>query len=318
MPSSKYSLKQAVMENPEAACELAYNCVEAISSALSDKTKQAIKEKVGRSCEFIGSKFGEFFSQSQESSKLHVENKYRQIQVKGFSEPEYYREEDYGNQLEAFMPMTEIVYEMSASLELVWEKGNRESCYVSSFTEDDTEYDCQIFLGDNSQAILEVDVYNDDELGDSFSIGRDVHPIHPVLNKKLSDLFFLVEDVVLNNKYAEASQKETSLDSVSASHKKILIFLEQVANFTENKSVSWQVKDDEIRKYRAMLKKTDGTVVVVELISPGNGSIECRAAKIIDKKLTKIFHILETGDYYCAQIYNAIKRLHHLVEKGFV
>jgi len=317
MSRSKYNLKQAVVENPETACELAYNCVEAISSVLSDETKQVIKEKVGRSCEFIGSKFGEFFSQSQESNKLHGENKYRQIQDKGFSGPENYREEDYGNQLEAFMPMTEVVYEISASLELVWEKGNKESCYISSFTEDDTEYDCQIFLGGNSRAILEVDVYNDDELEYSFSIGRDLYPIHPVLNKKLSDLFFLVEDAVLNNKYAEASQEETSLDSLSASHKKILIFLEQVANFTEKKSVSWQVKDDEIRKYRAMLKKTDGTVVVVELISPGNGSIECRAAKIIDKKLTKIFHIPEIGDYYCAQIYDEIKRLHHLVEKGF-
>ena len=64
-----------------------------------------------------------------------------------------------------------------------------------------------------------------------------------------------------------------------------------------------------------MLKKTDGTVIVVELISPGNGSIECRAAKIIDKKLTKIFHIAETGDCCCVEIYDEIKRLHNLVEK---
>jgi len=318
MANSKYSLKKAVAENPEAACELAYNCVEAIASVLPDKTKQVIKEKVGRSCEFIGSKFGEFFSQSQESNKLHGENNYQQTQDKGFSGPESYREEDYGNQLEAFMPMAEVVYEMSASLELVWEKGNKESCYVSSFTEDDTEYDCQIFLGGNSRAILEVDVYNDDELEDSFSIGRDLYPIHPVLNKKLSDLFFLVEDAVLNNKYAETSQKEASLDSLPASHKKILIFLGQIANLTEKKSLSWQLKGDEIKKYRALLKKADGTVVVVELISPENGSIECRAAKIIDKKLTKMFCIAETGNCYCIQIYDEIKRLHNLVEKGFV
>ena len=102
-----------------------------------------------------------------------------------------------------------------------------------------------------------------------------------------------------------------------ASHKKILIFLEQVANLTEKKSISWQLKGDEIRKYRALLKKTDGTVVVVELISPENGSIECRAVKIIDKKLTKMFCIAETGNCYCMQIYDEIKRLHHLVEKGF-
>lgn len=317
MSQSKYSLKQAVIENPEAACELAYNCIEAISLVLPDETKQIIKEKVGRSRRLIGAKLSSIFSLSQESNKSHEENIYRQIQDKGFSGPENYREENYGNQLEAFMPMAEVVYEMSASLELVWEKGNKESCYVSSFTEDDTEYDCQIFLGDNSRAILEVDVYNDDELDDSFSIGRDLYPIHPVLNKKLSDLFFIVEDAVLNNKYVEASQEDTSLDSLPASHKKILIFLEQVANLTKKKSISWQLKGDEIRKYRALLKKTDGTVVVVELISPENGLIECRAAKIIDKKLTKMFCIAETGNCYCMQIYDEIKRLHHLVEKGF-
>ena len=305
---------QILIEHPEAA----QDCIEAISSVLPDKTKSAIKDNVGKSCKFIGSQLAKILPASQESEKLSQRGvEHKQIQEKGYASAKLPHKEDYGNQLEAFMPMAEVVYEMSASLELVWEKGNKESCYVSSFTEDDTEYDCQIFLGDNSRAILEVDVYNDDELDDSFSIGRELYPIHPVLNKKLSDLFFLVEDAVLNNKYAEASQEETSLDSLSAPHRRILIFLEQVANLTEKKSLSWQLKGDEIRKYRALLKKTDGTVVVVELISPGNGSIECRAAKIIDKKLTKIFHIAETEDCYCMQIYDEIKRLHHLVEKGF-
>jgi len=308
------NILQIIIEHPEAA----QDCIEAISSVLPDKAKAAIKDNVGKSCKFIGSQLAKILPASQESEKLSRKGvEHKQIQEKGYASAKLAHNEDYGNQLEAFMPMAEVVYEMSASLELVWEKGNKESCYISSFTEDDTEYDCQIFLGDNSRAILEVDVYNDDELDDSFSIGRDLYPIHPVLNKKLSDLFFIVEDAVLNNKYAEASQEDTSLDSLPASHKKILIFLEQVANLTEKKSISWQLNGDEIRKYRALLKKTDGTVVVVELISPENGSIECRAAKIIDKKLTKMFCIAETGNCYCMQIYDEIKRLHNLVEKGF-
>lgn len=233
MSIPKNALLQIFVENPEVACD----CIEAISSALSDKTKTAIKDKAGRTCKFIGSQLAKILPASQGSEKLsRREVEHKQIQGKGYASSKLPHKEDYGNQLEAFMPMTEIVYEMSSSLELVWEKGNKESCYVSSFAEDDTEYDCQIFLGDNSRAILEVDVYNDDELEYSFSIGRDLYPIHPVLNKKLSDLFFIVEDAVLNNKYAEASQEDTSLDSLPASHKKILIFLEQVTNLTEKKS----------------------------------------------------------------------------------
>ncbi|WP_156955625.1 hypothetical protein [Solidesulfovibrio alcoholivorans] len=315
MSKSKYSIKQAVIENPEAACELAFNCIEALSSVLSDENKQVIKESVGQSCRFIGTKLGNIFSLSQKSNKLHEKKGYRQEEGKVFSGSENHLKEDYGNQLEAFMPMIEIIYEMSAASELVWEKGKKESCYVSSFTEDDTEYDCQVFLENNSRAVLDIDVYNDDELESSFCIGRNLHPIHPALNKKLSDLFFFAEDAVLRNRCAETNQQETSPDSLSALHANILKFLEQLVNLTEKKSVFWKVKDEGVRKYRALLKKADGSVIVVELITPGVGSIGCRAAKIVDKKLTKLFNVTGETDCACTQIYDIIERLYRFVDK---
>lgn len=311
MSSSKFSLTKVLVECPE----LVEECFKFISSVVPEDTKVSITSKLANTYTALQPKWKDFFCFSPEEIDS-MRSKMKAYQMKAGSNPLAESSGvDYGDQLEATLPFVDYIYDLTVQNKLFW---NEETCshYHSSLSADEECHEYRLSLKDNGSALLDGIVFKNGSEDDSFSIGQDGFPVHPLLDKKLSDLFLFVEGIVPREGCPEPDQEEDVENQTTIEDRRISSFVLQLIALTEKKSIAWKTKEGSSKRFRVLIKKRNDIQILVELMRGDDGSVEVRAAQVIDRKLRKVFHIAADDYFENSELEDNVKRLYALVECG--
>lgn len=281
MSSSKFSLTIVLVECPE----LVEGCIDLVCSAIPEDTKVAITQNISNSYAALQSKWKSFGG-------------------------------NYEEQLKSFLPFVDHVYEMTIQNDLFWKEEDGGGYCGHLIVDEEKRHEYRIFLKNDGRARLDTLLFTNDIQDESFCVGQEGVSIHPLLDKKLSDLFLLVEDIVSREKYSEPDQEEDVVNQTTTEDRRISSFVSQLMVLTEKKSIAWRAKEGSIKRFRVLIKKRNDIQILVELMRGDDGSVEVRAAQVIDKSLKKMFHFAADDCFENSEMEDNVKRLYALVESG--
>jgi len=281
MSSSKFSLTKVLVECPE----LVEGGIDLVCSAVPEDTKVAIAKNLTKSYTALQSKWKGFFG-------------------------------DYDEQLKSFLPFVGYVHDMTAGNELFWREESGEFYYGSVEIDEEERHEYKLSINKNGCACLDVVIFINEIQDKSFSIGQEGSSIIPSLEKKLNALFLLVEDVVSREGCPEPGQEGEVEDQTTIEDRRISSFVSQLIALTEKKYIAWKTKEGLSKRYRCLIKKRNDIQILVELICGDDGSVEVRAAQVIDKSLKKMFRIVPDDYFENRELGDNVKRLYALVESG--
>ena len=281
MSSSKPSLTGVLLECPE----LVEGCIDFVSSAIPEDTKAAITKNIAKSYTALQSKWKGFFG-------------------------------DYEEQLKSFLPFVEGVHDMTTENELFWREESGEFYYGSVEIDGKERHEYKLSANKNGCACLDVVIFINEIQEKYFCIGQEGLSIVPILENKLNDLFLLVEGIVSKEMCSEPSREEGAEDQATIEDKRKACFVSQLIALTEKKSIAWKTKEGSSKRFRVLIKKRDGIQILVELMSGDDGSVEARAAQVIDRNLKKLFHISADDYFENSELEDNVKRLYALIESG--
>lgn len=281
MSSSKFSLTKVLVECPE----LVEGCIDLVCSAIPDDTKVAITQNISSSYAALQSKWKSFCG-------------------------------NYEEQLKSFLPFVDHVYDMTTENDIFWFEESGEFYYGSVETDEEERHEYKLSINKNGSACLDVIIFINELQDKYFCIGQEESSIHPLLDKKLSDLFLLVKETVSSEKYSEQDQEEDVVNQTTIEDRRIFSFVSQLIVLTEKKSIAWKTKEGSSNRFRVLIKKRNDIQILVELMRGDDGSVEVRAAQVIDKSLKKMFHIAADDCFENSEMEDNVKHLYALVESG--
>lgn len=279
MSSSKFSLTKVLVECPE----LVEGCIDLVCSAIPEDTKVAITQNISSSYTALQSKWKDFCG-------------------------------NYEEQLKSFLPFVGYVHDMTTGNDIFWFEESGEVYYGSVEIDEEERHEYKLSINENGSTCLDVIIFINELQDKYFCIGQEGSSIHPLLDKKLSDLFLLVEDMVSREKYSEPEQEEDVESQATIEDRRISSFVLQLIVLTEKKSIVWKAKEESIKRFRVLIKKRNDIQILVELMRGDDGSVEVRAAQVIDKSLKKMFHIAADEYFENSELEDNVKRLYTLVE----
>jgi hypothetical protein len=281
MSSSKFSLTKVLVECPE----LVEGCIDLVCSAIPEDTKVAITKNISSSYAALQSKWKSFCG-------------------------------NYEEQLKSFLPFVDHVYEMTIQNDLFWEEEDGGGYCGHLIVDEEKRHEYRISLKNDGCARLDTLLFTNEIQDESFCIGQEGSSIHPLLDKKLSDLFLLVEDIVSKERYSEPGQEEDVENQTTVEDKRIYSFVSQLTVLTEKRSIAWKAKEGSSKRFRVLIKKRNDIQILVELMRGDDDSVEVRAAQVIDRNLRKMFHIAADDCFENSEMEDNVKRLYALVESG--
>lgn len=281
MSSSKFSLTKVLVECPE----LVEGCVDLVCSAIPEDTKVAITDNLANSYTALQSKWKSFCG-------------------------------NYEEQLKSFLPFVGYVYDMTTENDIFWFEESGEFYYGSVEIDEEERHEYKLSINKNGSTCLDVIIFINELQDKYFCIGQEGSSIHPLLDKKLSDLFLLVKETVSSEKYSEPDQEEDVENQTTIEDRRISSFVFQLIALTEKKSIAWKAKEGSSKRFRVLIKKRNDIQILVELMRDDNGSVEARAAQVIDKSLKKMFQVAADEHFENSELQDNVKRLYALVESG--
>lgn len=301
MGNFKQGLKQFVVNNPEEALEILHEIIISIPKVI--KAGVAIKNE--GVCNYVERKIENLFSKKEENYVLPVYTTTERT-TPAYSVFSYSMmpQIDYGDQIETLLPVVCFVFDFCKGNNVSWSLGTAENRYISSFYEDDTCYSCLVELSSSGPVILDVLAKEENHCDEYLSIGEYVQPIHPDLNRKLSDLFFMAEDNALkncNNKNCDSALNKNDI--------KIARFLDDLIKITNNKVAKWKPKTTIGNSYAAVINKKSGDKIIIEFIRRENSNIEVRVAQLVDNKFSKLLHVKNQDFDLQVEVKMLLKRL---------
>ena len=281
MSSSKFSLTKVLVECPE----LVEGCIDLVCSAIPEETKVSITQNISSSYAALQSKWKSFCG-------------------------------NYEEQLKSFLPFVDHVYEMTIQNDLFWEGEDGGGYCGHLIVDEEKRHEYRISLKNDGCARLDALLFTNEIQDESFCIGQEGSSIHPLLDKKLSDLFLLVEDIVSKERYSEPGQEEDVENQTTVKDKRIYSFVSQLTVLTEKRSIAWKAKEGSSKRFRVLIKKRNDIQILVELMRGDDDSVEVRAAQVIDRNLRKMFHVAADKYFENSELEDNVKRLYALVESG--
>ncbi|MGD9817394.1 MAG: hypothetical protein AB7V04_01710 [Desulfomonilaceae bacterium] len=279
MSNSKFSLTKVLVECPE----LVEGCIDLVCSAIPDDTKVAITDKLANSYTALQSKWKSFCG-------------------------------NYEEQLKSFLPFVGYVHDMTAGNDIFWFEESGEFYYGSVEIDEEERHEYKLSINKNGSTCLDVIIFINELQDKYFCIGQEGLSLHPLLDKKLSDLFLLVEDMVSKEGCPEPDQEEDIENQTTIEDRRIPSFISQLIVLTEKRSITWKAKEGSNKRFRVLIKKRNDIQILVELMRDDNGSVEVRAAQVIDKSLKKMFHIAPEDCFENSEMEDNVKHLYALVE----